>query len=691
MTGAGNPRAAFEERERVESSTKTGIPAGRFPWPTARQGAVARALRGLFKRLGGGRLFGTDHSAAILSSISEGVVVFDRELRAQVWNPFMERLTGLSASEVLDRSVFDVFPELTEQGVPELLDRSLKGESVATADVRFRVPGTGRAGWVTARYDPYRDPSGEIVGVVATIRDISERKRTERALEASERLLALHAEIADIFLTVADEDVYERVLNVVLGALDSRHGIFGYIDGEGNLVCPSMTREIFQQCQMSDTTVLFPPESWAGIWGESLKRKESVLSNVPGRVPEGHIEIERCIFVPIVDREVLIGLLAVANRATDYTEADRELMETICQRVGPILHARLDRDREERERLRAEEEVRASARRFRAVVDKQTELVERFQPDGTVTFANDAMCSFFKIARRDLLGTRFHPVMTDEDRLAAEEHLAGLSRRNPVGVIKIPCLAPDGSRRWISWTNQAMFDDEGNVTEYQAVGRDITDEVHATEHLKRVLAEKDALLKEVHHRVKNNMAVISSLISLQSGQHTDQDAEEALGKVRDRIRAMALVHEQIYRSGDFRRIDLGEYAESLVGLLFQTRGDLVGRVDLQSRMADVAVALDLAIPCGLILNELIGNSLEHAFLGLETGRVVASLDPCGDGWVELRVKDNGVGVQTGADDVLDGGFGLQLVDLLTKQLGGELEMSFIDGADVRVRFPLEDQ
>jgi PAS domain S-box-containing protein len=691
MTGAGIQGALGGERGEPGSPVNPNDAGGRALESTPRKGVLSRTLLALINRLGGGRLPGSAHPSTILSSISEGVVVYDRELRAQIWNPFMERLTGLPASEVLGRSFLDVFPELSAEGVPELLARSMEGESVTTADTRFRIPGTGREGWVTVRYDPFRNQLGEIVGVVAIIQDISERKRTERALETSERLLAVHAEIADVFLTVDDQEVYERVMTVVLEAFDSRHGLFGYIDGDGNLVCPSLTREIFQQCQMSDKSIIFPPESWGGIWGESLKTRNAILSNVPGNVPEGHIEIERCIFVPIVDRAELIGLLGVANRTTDYTDADRELLESIVRRIGPILHARLARDREERDRLRAEEEVRASERRYRAVVDKQTELVERFQPDGTVTFANDAMCRFFKITRRDLIGTRFHPVMTDEDREAAEGHLAGLSRRNPVGVIKIPCLAPDGSRRWISWTNQAMFDDDGNITEYQAVGRDITDEVHATEDLKRVLAEKDALLREVHHRVKNNMAVISSLISLQSDQHSGQDAEEALGKVRGRIRAMALVHEQIYRSGDFRRIDLGEYAESLVGSLLQTRSDLVGRVDLQTEMAGVTVALDLAIPCGLILNELIGNSLEHGFPGTDTGKIVASLNAGEDGWVELRVKDDGIGIRSDVDDAADAGFGLQLVDLLTKQLGGEIEVSSTDGVDVKVRFPLEDQ
>jgi len=376
-------------------------------------------------------------------------------------------------------------------------------------------------------------------------------------------LLAIHNRIAEVFLTVADEEMYERVLDIVLQALDSRHGVFGYIDTEGSLVCPSMTREIFEQCQMSDKTIIFPSDSWGGIWGRSLTTRKSILSNASGEVPEGHIAISRCVFVPIVDKEEVIGLLAVANRDTDYSEADRDLMESITGRIGPILHARMARDIEERERLSAEEA------------------------------------------------------------------------------------------------------------------------------LQRALGEKDALLREVHHRVKNNMAVILSMISLQSEDYVHQETVDGMNKIRGRIRAMALAHDQLYQSEDFRRVDLGDYVQRLSDALFQTYSGRVGKVDLQTRIADAAVTIDVAIPCGLILNELISNSIEHAFPDDGRGEIAVALDLCEDGRFELAVIDNGVGSQGDIATDRRGGFGLQLVDLLAKQLGGELEMSWDHGADVRVRFTPE--
>lgn len=376
-------------------------------------------------------------------------------------------------------------------------------------------------------------------------------------------MLAIHNRIADVFLTVGDDKMYEKVLDVVLEALDSRHGVFGYIDPEGSLVCPSMTRDISERCQMPDRKIVFPADSWGGIWGESLRTMQSVLSNSPGSVPVGHIAIARCLFVPIVDREELIGLLAVANRDTDYAESDRVLMESVARLIGPILHARLARDTEERERLSAEDS------------------------------------------------------------------------------------------------------------------------------LQRALGEKDALLREVHHRVKNNMAVIMSMIGLQGEGVVHQETADGMNKIRGRIRAMALAHDQLYHSADFRNVDLGTYAERLTDALFQTHPERVGRIDLETRIADVAMTIDLAIPCGLILNELIGNSLVHAFPNDRRGEIVVALDRCEDGRFELAVTDNGVGSRGDVGGDQPGGLGLRLVELLAKQLGGELDMHWNNGADVRVRFAPE--
>ena len=187
------------------------------------------------------------------------------------------------------------------------------------------------------------------------------------------------------------------------------------------------------------------------------------------------------------------------------------------------------------------------------------------------------------------------------------------------------------------------------------------------------------------------MAVISSMISLQGEDLVHQETVDAMFKIRSRIRAMALAHDQLYHSKDFRRVDLGEYVQRLSDGLFQTHSKRVGKVDLQTRIADVAMTIDMAIPCGLILNELISNSLEHAFLDDGRGEIVVALDLCEDGRFELAVTDNGVGSPGDSGAGQRGGFGLQLVELLAKQLGGELEMCWDHGADVRVRFSPENQ
>jgi len=626
----------------------------------------------------------------IVASLGEGLVLCDRELRFRAWNPFMERLTGMPASEVIGHTVLEVFPHVTEDVPVALLRRALEGESGESEDTPFSVPTTGRSGWIVARFDPYRNADGEIVGAVGLIRDVSDRKRAERALAASRRELEIHTRIAEVFLTVEDEEIYERVLEVVLQAFDSPHGVFGFIDDEGNLVCPSMTPGISEQCRMDDTTIVFPQSAWAGIWGEALSTKRSVLSNEPGHVPEGHIAIRRCVFVPIVERAERIGLLAVANRDTDYTEEDRVQLEAIAGHIGPILHARLARDREENERLRIERALRASRMRYRAVVDQQTELVERFTEDGTITFVNDAVCRFFDVDRRSLIGTKFHPLMSDGDREATQRHLASLGPDNPVGVIEVECVARDGSKRWLSWASQALVDDDGNFVEFQSAGRDVTEQKQAEDDLRRALADKNELLKEVHHRVKNNMAVISSMISLQSVDVVSDETVHSLNKIRDRIRAMALIHDQMYRSEDYRNVDLGEYARRLTDSLLQAHADRAGSIVLQTRICDVAVNIDVAIPCAMILNELVTNSLEHGFQAGTRGEIVVTLDRLEDSRLELAVADNGVGFNE--DSVFRGQkrMGLELVALLAKQLGGELETRWENGADVRVRFAFEE-
>ena len=191
------------------------------------------------------------------------------------------------------------------------------------------------------------------------IRDITEQKRTLEQLNLREYELSIHKNIAEIFLTNNDEQLFAEVLNVLLPALNSSIGLFGYIDETGALMLPSFSSKVMEACKMSEKTLRFPPESWgSSLWGRVLREKKSTFTNEPGNVPAGHLPIDRTLVVPILFMEEVIGLLMVANKEVDYTAGDQAFLDNIAQYIAPALHALLDRDLQDRHRRLAEQELR---------------------------------------------------------------------------------------------------------------------------------------------------------------------------------------------------------------------------------------------------------------------------------------------------------------------------------------------
>lgn len=167
-------------------------------------------------------------------------------------------------------------------------------------------------------------------------------------------LLQAMNEIVPIFLNVPDDEMYNEVLKILLKTTKSRHGFFAYIDENGAMVAPSMTKDIWEECQIPGKTYIFPREAWGGTWGRALIEKRPVMSNAGHHTPKGHIQIERSMCVPLVHVGEVVGLFAVANRGHDYTGQDVEQVKAMANFVAPVLHARLTRDRSERERRSAE-------------------------------------------------------------------------------------------------------------------------------------------------------------------------------------------------------------------------------------------------------------------------------------------------------------------------------------------------
>ncbi|MCZ6490233.1 MAG: ATP-binding protein, partial [Acidobacteria bacterium] len=216
--------------------------------------------------------------------------------------------------------------------------------------------------------------------------------------------------------------------------------------------------------------------------------------------------------------------------------------------------------------------------------------------------------------------------------------------------------------------------------------RDITERKRAEEQIKTSLREKEVLLQEVHHRVKNNLQVIVSLLNLQAARVTDRQTREMFTESRSRVRAIALMHETLYQSKDLSRIDFGEYSHTLAANLFASYGVDPEVISWRINVENGFLGVDTAIPCGLIVSELVSNSLKYAFPAGKHGEICIDFRRDDGNKCILVVKDNGIGLPKEFDLRKLESLGLQLVCTLTDQLDGSLELDCTEGTEFRITF-----
>ena len=341
------------------------------------------------------------------------------------------------------------------------------------------------------------------------------------------------------------------------------------------------------------------------------------------------------------------------------------------------------------ERKQIEQALQESEARYRAVVEDQTELICRFQSDGTLIFANDAYCRYFQKEPQELIGQVFLPLIPLEDQAMVSQNLATLSPAQPILTHEHRVILPTGEIRWQQWTNRAFFDKEGVPSVFQAVGRDITEKKNIELQIAESLQEKEVLLKEVHHRVKNNLQVICSLLNLQARSLHNPEVQAQLKDSHNRIRSMALVHEKLYQSPSFNKINFAGYLKDLTHQLLRAFGSQSSQITVDIEIdPTIDLTIDQAVPCGLILQELISNTLKYAFNCMAVGEERISMQASiSSNQLRLIYQDNGKGFAPGFDLHNSSTLGLQLVADLVEQLHGSLEIKNASGAKFLIIFP----
>jgi len=239
---------------------------------------------------------------------------------------------------------------------------------------------------------------------------------------------------------------------------------------------------------------------------------------------------------------------------------------------------------------------------------------------------------------------------------------------------------------WISSTITPVMDDQQEVRKFVFVETDISIRKVMEDKITASLKEKDMLLKEIHHRVKNNLQIIISLLNLQSGYIKDEQTLKTVKDGQNRVRTMALVHEKFYQAEELSEIHFGEYAEKLCQFLFQSYSDRTDRIRLKINSDDVKFDMDTAMPCGLLINEVVSNALKYAFPNEAPGEITINIKSLPDHLIELSIADNGIGLPKDLDVENSETLGLQLISALSGQLDGTLDISRNGGTAFVVKF-----
>ena len=603
----------------------------------------------------------------LLESFPDAALISSPEGRILLANAWAERMLGYTLEELLGQPIAMVVPERDREGLSRRYGEYLNNPAARQATHRTEI--------VYRRKDGSEFPAEVSLNLIATttgvvvcssIRDITERRRAEVRL-------ATQARIAEIFLTVPDDQMYNEVLKVVLEVMQSEHGVFGYIDRDGALVVPSMTGHFWDKGQVADKVFTFPRDTWRDCsWTQAIRKKRPIYSNeVSTKALESPIVVRRLVSLPILFQGEVIGLLQVSNKKTDYTETDVRTLQSIAEHVAPILNARLQRGW-------AEKTLRESEERFRSLVLTTSQIVWSTDTQGKVTEASPRWQEYTGQTTEEIQEGGWAKVLHPDD----VEHVARAWSRaieqKTFFVVEYRIRGRDGTYRHFEARGAPVLNPDGSVREWVEACTDITERKRAEEEVRRLneqleqrVAERtvqlqasnqelEAFTYSVSHDLRAPLRHIDGFSKLLSEEHAaalPPEAKEYVSTIRESVLQMGMLIDDLLHLARVGRAPLRVQVTGLNSLVEEVIEDL--KRATPSRVIEWRVQTLPFVECDpALMKQAFANLISNAvkFTRLRKPAVIEVGATDQDGRPVVFVRDNGVGFSMKYADKLFGVF-----------------------------------
>jgi PAS domain S-box-containing protein len=512
--------------------------------------------------------------------------------------------------------------------------------------------------------------------------DIVMRRQAEAALAAEARFLRAQTEVAKVALSsLRPEELAQPLLETIGRTQGYTYGGLYRVVKEGKTATlvaafgEATAPFIGVSQDLSDTGSLISLVICTGQPAFRNRVQESAYSrHVITRI----LKAQAVLGLPLVDRT---GRVVGAIMFADPEDAERFTERDLTQ--GSVLASQVAQALENSELF---SQVNRLQEQYRVVTEALNDAVFTLDAETRFTFGNAAGERLTGYRLEELLGHSFMELVAPRDLPALVDRFRRAISGEAISPhVQAEMIRKDGTSVPIELSMANLILD-GRVVGRVGVARDITDRRRAEEQIKASLQEKEVLLKEIHHRVKNNLQIISSLLNLQSKYITDPQALQMFIDSRNRVKSMALIHEILFQSRDIANIDFSEYIKNICIQLFRSYGAQSQKIGLVINVKDIILDVDTAIPCGLIVTELVSNSLKYAFVDGRPGKISIEFSSNDSSVLTLIVSDDGIGFPRNVDFKKMESLGLKLVIALASQLAGTVELDHSSGTTFKITF-----